>query len=455
MKSRPINFVIWGFRMEHHQINMVSRRLKRVLGKRALNDLGRATRFCRREREITPFRLAVSLIESFSGHSANCIADIQRAFNALCSTKVRYKPFHNQLAKKQFPLFMQALLSELLNNLASEVLRFEPDSPFAQFDHIRIQDGTSFALKPTLAGTFPGRFTKLSPAAVELHADLDLFSETVNRIVLSPDSSAERQFLPPVESVVGGLLLADRGYFERPYFETLDIAGGHFIVRAGQLINPLIHEARQTNGQRVKCLERQRLKEVLPKIKRFDCLDMVVQFDGLNGPWLCRLVIHPNLKKGAAPRYLITNLDADTFNAEHISAAYRLRWQVELLFKEWKSYSGYPVADANLRAFDTANPHIAEGLIWAALCAATLNRYCAHATERIFNVAMSTHTVAKCLHHVLPTVLRTLIHRPKALKQPLQRALRYLADNATRAKPERDKKSGRLKLGLVHIHVSA
>jgi hypothetical protein len=219
-------------------------------------------------------------------------------------------------------------------------------------------------------------------------------------------------------------------------------------VRAGQLINPLIHQARQINGRRVKGLEHQRLKAVLPKVKHFDSLDLVVQFDGLNGPWLCRLVIHPNLKKGAAPRYLITNLDLDSFTIEHVSDAYRLRWQVELLFKEWKSY-------ANLRAFDTANPNIAEGLIWAALCAATLNRYCAHASERIFNVAMSTHTVAKCLHHVLPKVLHALIHRPNALKCPLHRALRYLAENAARAKPERDKTSGRLKLGLVHIHVTA
>lgn len=177
--------------MEHQQISMVSGQLTRTLGEGALNDLGRATRFCRRERAITPFRLAVSLLESFSGHSANSLADIQRAFNALCSTKVQYKPFHNQLSKKQFPMFMQALLSELLNSLACDVLRFHPDSPFAQFKHLRIQDGTSFALKATLVDTFPGRFTKVSPAAVELHADLDLFSETANRVVLSPDSSSE------------------------------------------------------------------------------------------------------------------------------------------------------------------------------------------------------------------------------------------------------------------------
>jgi len=37
-----------------------------------------------------------------------------------------------------------------------------------------------------------------------------------------------------------------------------------------------------------------------------------------------------------------------------------LRWGIELLFKEWKSY-------ANLHAFDTANAGIVEGLIWAAI----------------------------------------------------------------------------------------
>jgi hypothetical protein len=48
----------------------------------------------------------------------------------------------------------------------------------------------------------------------------------------------------------------------------------------------------------------------------------------------------------------------------------------ELCFKEWKSY-------ANLHPFDTANPHIAEGLIWASLCAAVLKRFLAHAAQRV------------------------------------------------------------------------
>ncbi len=33
-------------------------------------------------------------------------------------------------------------------------------------------------------------------------------------------------------------------------------------------------------------------------------------------------------------RYLVTNLDRATFTPQHISDGYRLRWQVEIVFKE-------------------------------------------------------------------------------------------------------------------------
>ena len=53
----------------------------------------------------------------------------------------------------------------------------------------------------------------MSPAAVELHVDFDLFSEMANTITLTPDSASERHCLPEPETLNGALLLADRGYF--------------------------------------------------------------------------------------------------------------------------------------------------------------------------------------------------------------------------------------------------
>ena len=218
--------------MKNINVRVMSNQFKRSFSETQLNALGRLTRFCYHERSVTPHRLALSMVEAFASRDIETIADIQRTFNALCDQTVQYKPFHNQLAKRQFPIFMRRLLSRLMNKLAMDVLRFSPDSPFARFQHIRLQDGTSFALNDTLAGDFPGRFTTISPAAVELHVNMDLLTETMHSIVLSPDRDAERQFLPPPDDLAGDLLLADRGYFDKHYCIAMNRAEGSFVVRS-------------------------------------------------------------------------------------------------------------------------------------------------------------------------------------------------------------------------------
>lgn len=416
--------------------NTVVRQFKRIFDEASLNELGKATRLCRRERQATPYRMMLALIESFAAGRLDSIADIHRTFNALCEQPVQYKPFHNQLAKPGFAQFMRLMLSRLLNELAGEVLRFAPHSPFARFERVRIQDGSSFAVKAALADTFPGRFTTISPAAVELHVDLDVLSEVPNQVVLAPDSEAERQFLPQPEQVRGQLLLADRGYFGCEYLQRLDDAGASFIMRGKVDMNPLIVKAFGPDGKELEQFRDQPLKAVKARLLKHACVDLDVAFRRHGKPpCRCRVVVHPHLRNDATARYLVTNLARTDFTAEHISDGYRLRWQVELLFKEWKSH-------ANLHAFDTANPNIAEGLIWASLCAATVKRYCAHVTQRITRVAMSTRTVAKCIHHVLPDVLYDLMHDPQRLIASVARAIDYLASNAQRAHPGRDRKTG-------------
>ncbi|HEX2686198.1 MAG TPA: hypothetical protein VHN14_06250, partial [Kofleriaceae bacterium] len=82
-----------------------------------------------------------------------------------------------------------------------------------------------------------------------------------------------------------------------------------------------------------------------------------------------------------------------------------LKEQVEpkgYLFKEWKSY-------ANLHKFDTANEHIAAGLIWASLCAAILKRFLAHAAQRVGGKPISTRRVAMCARHIMDELVAALL----------------------------------------------
>lgn len=429
--------------MEHKNISMVARQFKRTLSEQALNTLGKSVRFCRREREITPYRLALGLTEVFATARVETIADAHRSFNALCDSTVQYKPFHNQLAKAAFPTFMRSLCEHVMNRLVTEVLRFTPQSPFARFTHITIHDGSSYALKSTLKDTFPGRFTAVSPAAVELHISLDLLSEGINTVVLTPDSEAEVHHAPAPESLAGGLLLADRMFFVKEYLGQVAAAGGHFLVKAKATLNPTIRHAYTSDGPELKRFQNQPLKAIKPRVSKHKQLDLDVAWDCLEA----RLVVTWD-SEAKIPRYLLTNLPREEFTLAQVCDAYRLRWQVELLFKEWKSY-------ANLHAFDTSNPNIAEGLLWGALCAAILKRYCAHLAQRLWRVPISTRKVAMCMRHVLTDIFRAMLHCQHHLHRAIQRALHYLSKNAQRAHPKRDQQSGRLKLGLEHVYAPA
>lgn len=101
---------------------------------------------------------------------------------------------------------------------------------------------------------------------------------------------------------------------------------------------------------------------------------------------------------------------------------------------------------------DTANPNIAEGLIWASLRAATVTRYCADMTQRISRVAVRARIVAKCIRHVLPDVLYDLRHRAQHFHASVRRTIEYLSVNAWRAHPKRDSRTGRGRLGLDCVY---
>ena len=61
----------------------------------------------------------------------------------------------------------------------------------AEFDRVVIQDGSRSRSKDALRDRFPGRFKTVSPAAVELHATMELLEETASRTALTADTGAD------------------------------------------------------------------------------------------------------------------------------------------------------------------------------------------------------------------------------------------------------------------------
>ncbi|MEM9873371.1 MAG: IS4 family transposase [Myxococcota bacterium] len=413
--------------------------LRSVLGEDVVDDIARETGFLKRKRSVTPLAMLCACVSTLATGTARWLADILRTFNDFTGASVRYKPFHKQLAKPEFAEFVRRLLSVVLGEMSMPVLRSLPGHKLSVFKDIVIHDGTSFALKDALVSFFPGRFTKVSPAAVALHVTMSALADNAIEITLAPDKEAERAFSHAPESLRGCLLLEDRGYEQRATFVELDEHGCSFIIRGNTSIKPTVLEAR-AGKRRLRNLETKVLN--LKKLPRGD-VDLEIEWGRGKNRWRGRLVVLYRGGPRGPKRFTLlhTNLNRCDFATAEVGQLYRLRWQIELLFKEWKSH-------ASLRRFDTSKPTIAEAMIWLSLLGATLKRFLAHSAEQIQGVELSTQRVANAARHFLDDILRCLMTGGRNLAAVLVRAFRYMAENTRRAHPERDRKRGRLASGL-------
>jgi hypothetical protein len=173
------------------ELTKLSHTLARALSIDQVNQLGRDTGQAERLRTVTPHRLFLAVVATLGGGRVESLADLLRAFNHQNGETVAYKAFYNRLARAGFATFMQRMLARLIDQLRLQTLTPEGHTAVARFTDIVIQDGSSFALKPTLSAAFPGRFTAIEPAAVEVHATYSGFADEVSRVAIAPDAQRE------------------------------------------------------------------------------------------------------------------------------------------------------------------------------------------------------------------------------------------------------------------------
>ena len=423
------------------QLTRMRRALAHALSTDDVDELGRQTGQSERLRTITPHRLFLSIVAGLAGGQVESLADLLREFNHHNDVTVAYKAFYNRLARPSFTEFMRQMFGRLIDRLSIQTLAPAEKTAVARFKDIVIQDGSSFALKKQLRDVFPGRFTTNEPAAVEIHATYSGFFDEVSAVQVAPDKEAERQFLPEPSTLKDRLLLADRGYPSVDYFEAVRDQGGAFIIRLSRSHDPWVRAA-WVDGKPIALPKPVSLSRFIAQnVNRRMDLDVEYERDKGKRRVGFRVIVLPGKEK--AMTRLCTNLPRTPFSLDLVARLYRFRWQIELVFKEWKSY-------ANLHKFNTANPHIAAGLIWASLCAAVLKRFLAHAAQLIGGKPVSTRRVAMCASHIIDELVMALL-ACVSIAAAFRDGMAYLLANAQRSNPRRDRKTGRLQTRLVVV----
>lgn len=380
--------------------------------------------FFKRRRIFNPVPALWSFVTAMASGTANSLADVRRLFCDLTDESIEYKPFHDRLSNRTFPEFLRQVFQATLCSLTDRISRSE-SRYLTCFDDIVIQDGSSFALNDDLADVYPGRFTKISPAALEIHCTYSVFEGQPNVIGVAPDHVGEREFLPRPEDLEGKLLLIDRGYVSYSYGTEVKAAGGDYIVRAkDKRLNPEIIQCYR--GERHKFVGKKLKDVVLPKSN----VDLLVRSRSMDGrSHEARLVI-VYIARRDAHVFLITSLSSKRFPPTIVAALYRLRWQVELFFKECKSYT-------KLKKFQTKNPHIVEGLVWASMIAVVLRRFLLYSAFRKSGKFSAPFVAASLSWTFFRDLAKCCVQKTRALAEQLREILILLSNMAGRANPLR------------------
>jgi hypothetical protein len=177
---------------------------------------------------------------------------------------------------------------------------------------------------------------------------------------------------PPLELFrKGSLLLFDLGFVTYRLVRQIQEAQMSYVLRMRQHAHATILHIRSAPRAVREALQRNpagvQLRDFLPRNgfthTRWD-LDVIVYPSGEDHPVHTRLVILPG--PNGEQRPYLTNLRPE-WSPGAIRELYRLRWQIELVFKELKQ-------NLHLETVPTKNSYAAQTLVWASLIALAVSR---------------------------------------------------------------------------------
>jgi hypothetical protein len=230
------------------------------------------------------------------------------------------------------------------------------DGLFTSFTKVYLADSTGFALPDSLHKLFPGSGGSASKAGAKIQAVWDYKNSVVDHFALTPWNIPDQKYVDNVVALAqkAVLFLFDLGYFKLQAFARIADAGGSFLSRLNHQTTIL-----DADTERLQPLD---LVAFLSTVESHSTEKAI--FLGAKERVAARLVAYrlpepivnarrrvankKAKKKGYTPskahrallawNLFITNVPHTIWKTATVGKVYPLRWQIELIFKSWKSY---------------------------------------------------------------------------------------------------------------------
>ncbi|MFT7159078.1 MAG: hypothetical protein ACI9GZ_000240 [Bacteroidia bacterium] len=318
-----------------------------------IDEKAKETGFIKRIRKLPASRFVNTLMFAFCNQAKTSLPDIAADLNQQFNIDISKEGIHKKFNHKAVN-FLKALIKEQL----SEQFTFPIDNQLkASFQSIKIKDSTKFSLPEIYNVDYPGfgNFSKTN-GLMNIQYEYDLINGNWEYIELTNCKRNDQQdSKETIDSISkGDLYIRDLGYITPKYLKAIIQKEACFLNRMPSQINVYSVEKKLINW-----------KDINGKFNKtgVNIIEMeVLIYEKHNLP--CRLIIErvddneykrrlkhaessaKSRNVGLSERHkmrcryntFITNVDKKVLPVEKIKKTYYLRWQIELVFKTWKSF---------------------------------------------------------------------------------------------------------------------
>jgi len=302
---------------------------------------------------INPLEFIVCLVFCYLGDSKTfALEAIRRFMKAALDKEISRSAFWERLAGDRLKNYLRRVVAELMVTLTSPITRGGQLLKQLGVTDIWLHDSSSITLCASAKEHFPGTRTA---AGIKWHGSFDLLRGMLTWFQLTPTATHDRNCFPPVELLKGKLIIFDLGYWDYGLLYAIEKAGGFFLSRLKS--NAVVHIVEVIQG-----LPKQVIGQALLSLNlshKKDNIIEVITTKVYEGQLLRYRVIgfwNP-VEKGY--HWYITNLVAAAYLMYPL---YRLRWQIELIFKACKN-------SLNANQITSSDENIIESLLLASIAA--------------------------------------------------------------------------------------
>jgi IS4 transposase len=285
--------------------------------------------------------------------SLNSLAARMQRINPECNLSA--PALAQRINTENAELFMKQCFSMVLREVVQKsTVEIGDLKNFKKFKRILIEDSTMIELNENASSIYRGRGGAASKAAVKINYIFDYLSEKTIEVKFTsgntPDQKLAGRIIPLLAE--DDLVIRDLGYFVLQRIKEIEDKKAFYVSRFKSNID--VYESIDSTKtldlakhiDKCMCNGITDIEVFLGKEKqRVRLVACLMSEEAINqrrrnaNRTAQRCGRQLSKKKLALLKYsiFITNISAEEFSSKEIMAVYRVRWRVELIFKQWKS----------------------------------------------------------------------------------------------------------------------